>query len=124
MKNSEFQLQINDYFQASYFRPNYSEVKNTMDSSMDYDTGKKLTFLLVLFPNEVSLSDRYIEVFLNEKNKSNDENGKRHHIKLDQPLSGIIFKTRRISYEITKRNIPFVLITYYMHGPKDPKNNF
>ena len=124
MKNPEFQLQINDYFQASYFRPNYSEIKNTMDSSMDYDTGKKLTFLLVLFPNEVSLSDRYIEIYLNEKNKSNDENGKRHHIKLDQPLSGIIFKTRRISYEITKRNIPFVLITYYMHGPKDPKNNF
>ena len=124
MKNPEFQLQINDYIQASFFRPNYSEVKETMDSSIDYDTGKKLTFFLVLFPNEVSLSDRYIEIFLKEQNKSNDENGKIHKIILDKPLSGIIFKTRRISYEIKKRNIPFVLITYYMHGPMDPKNNF
>ena len=124
MKNQEFQLQINDYLQASFFRPNYSEIKKTMDSSIDYDTGKKLTFLLVLFPNEVSLSDRYIEIYLNEKNKLNDENGKQHCVKLTQPLAGIIFKTRRISYEIKKRNIPFVLITYYMHGPLDPKNNF
>ena len=125
MKNPEFQLQINDYIQASFFRPNYSEVKSTMDSSMDYDTGKKLTFLLVLFPNEVSLSDRYVEIFLYEKNKASDDNiGKKYEIKLDRPLSGIIFKTRRICYEIKKRNIPFVLITFYIHGPKDPKNNF
>ena len=124
MKNPEFQLQINDYIQASFFRPNYSEIKSTMDSSLDYDTGKKLTFLLVLFPNEISLKDRYIEIFLTEKNKSNDENGKKHLIKLDKPLSGVIFKTRRISYEIKKRNIPFILITFYLHGPKDPKNNF
>jgi len=124
MKNPEFQLQINDYIQTSFFRPNYSEIKSTMDSSLDYDTGKKLTFLLVLFPNEISLKDRYIEIFLTEKNKSNDENGKKHLIKLDKPLSGVIFKTRRISYEIKKRNIPFILITFYLHGPKDPKNNF
>ena len=92
---------------------------------MDYDTGKKLTFLLVLFPNEVSLSDRYVEIFLYEKNKASDEHiGKKYEIKLDRPLSGIIFKTRRICYEIKKRNIPFVLITFYIHGPKDPKNNF
>ena len=124
MKNPEFQLQINDYIQASFFRPNFSEIKKTIDSSIDYDTGKKLTFLLVLFPNEVTLSERYIEIYLNEINKSNEENGKQYCIKLSQPLSGIIFKTRRISYEIKKRNIPFVLITYYMHGPMDPKNNF
>ena len=124
MKNPEFQLQINDYIQASFFRPNFSEIKKAIDSSIDYDTGKKLTFLLVLFPNEVTLSERYIEIYLNEINKSNDENGKQYCIKLSQPLSGIIFKTRRISYEIKKRNIPFVLITYYMHGPMDPKNNF
>ena len=124
MKNPEFQLQINDYIQTSFFRPNYSEIKSTMDSSLDYDTGKKLTFLLVLFPNEISLKDRYTEIFLTEKNKSNDENGKKHLIKLDKPLSGVIFKTRRISYEIKKRNIPFILITFYLHGPKDPKNNF
>ena len=124
MKNPEFQLQINDYIQASFFRPDYSEVKTTMDSSMDYDTGKKLTFLLVLFPNEVSLNDRYIEIYLTEKNKSNDETGEKHTVKLDKPLSGVIFKTRRISYEIKKRNIPYVLLTFYIHGPKDPKNNF
>ena len=124
MKNPEFQLQINDYIQTSFFRPNYSEIKETMDSSLDYDTGKKLTFLLVLFPDDVSLSDRYININLKEKNKSDDENGKKYCIKLDKPLSGIIFKTRRISYEINKRNIPFVLISFFMHGPKDPKNQF
>ena len=124
MKNPEFQLQINDYVQVSFFRPNYSEIKNAIDSSIDYDTGKKLTYMIVLFPNEVSLSDRYVEIYLTEKNKISDENGKKHCIKLDKPLSGIIFKTRRISFDIIKRNIPFVLITSYMHGPKDPKNNF
>ena len=124
MKNPQFQLQVNDYIQASFFRPNYSEVKKIMESSMEYDTGKKLTYLIVLFPNEVSLSDRYIEVNLYEQNKINDNNGKKNVIKLDKPLSGIIFKSRRISYEIKKRDIPFVLLTFYMHGPKDPNNNF
>jgi hypothetical protein len=79
---------------------------------------------LVLFPDDVSFSDRYININLKEKNKSDDENGKKYCIKLDKPLSGIIFKTRRISYEINKRNIPFVLISFFMHGPKDPKNQF
>ena len=124
MKNPQFQLQVNDYIQASFFRPNYSEVKKIMESSMEYDTGKKLTYLIVLFPNEVSLSDRYIEINLYEQNKINDNNGKKNAIKLDKPLSGIIFKSRRISYEIKKRDIPFVLLTFYMHGPKDPNNNF
>ena len=124
MKNPLFQLQVNDYIQASFFRPNYSEIQKIMESSMDYDTGKKLTYLIVLFPNEVSLSDRYIEINLYEQNKSNDTNSKKTVIKLDKPLSGLIFKTRRISYEILKRNIPFVLLSFYMHGPKDPNNNF
>ena len=124
MKNPQFQLQVNDYIQASFFRPNYSEVKKIMESSMEYDTGKKLTFLIVLFPNEVSLSDRYIEVNLYEQKKINDNDGKKTVIKLDKPLSGIIFKSRRMSYEIPKRDIPFVLLTFYMHGPKDPNNNF
>ena len=124
MKNPQFQLQVNDYIQASFFRPNYSEIQKIMESSMDYDTGKKLTYLIVLFPNEVSLSDRYIEINLYEQNKPNDKESKRNVIKLDKPLSGLIFKTRRMSYEILKRNIPFVLLTFYMHGPKDPNNNF
>ena len=124
MKNPLFQLQVNDYIQASFFRPNYSEIQKILESSMDYDTGKKLTYLIVLFPNEVSLSDRYIEINLYEQNKSNDTNSKKTVIKLDKPLSGLIFKTRRISYEILKRNIPFVLLSFYMHGPKDPNNNF
>ena len=124
MKNPQFQLQVNDYIQASFFRPNYSEIHKVMESSMEYDTGKKLTYLIVLFPNEVSLSDRYIEVNLYEQNKSSDKDAKKNIIKLDKPLSGIIFKTRRISYEIQKRDIPFVLLSFYMHGPKDPNNNF
>ena len=124
MKNPQFQLQVNDYIQASFFRPNYSEIKKIMESSMEYDTGKKLTYLIVLFPNEVSLSERFIEVNLYEQNKPNDKDGKKHAIKLDKPLSGIIFKTRRMSYEIPKRDIPFVLLSFYMHGPKDPNSNF
>ena len=124
MKNPNFQLQVNDYIQASFFRPNYSEIQKVMESSMEYDTGKKLTFLIVLFPNEVSLSDRYIDINLYEQNKPDDKDGKKNIIKLDKPLSGIIFKTRRMSYEIPKRDIPFVLLSFYMHGPKDPNNNF
>ena len=124
MKNPEFQLQVNDYIQASFFRPNYSEIHKVMESSMEYDTGKKLTYFIVLFPNEVSLSDRYIEVNLYEQDKPSDKEVKKNVIKLDKPLSGIIFKTRRISYEVKKRDIPFVLLSFYMHGPKDPNNNF
>ena len=124
MKNPEFQLQVNDYIQASFFRPNYSEIKKSMESSMEYDTGKKLTYLIVLFPNEVSLSDRFIEINLYEQDKPNDSKGKKYIIKLDKPLSGFIFKTRRMAYEIPKRNIPFILLFFYMHGPKDPNNNF
>ena len=124
MKNPNFQLQVNDYIQASFFRPNYSEIQKVMESSMEYDTGKKLTFLIVLFPNEVSLSDRYIDINLYEQNKPDDKDGKKNIIKLDKPLSGIIFKTRRMSYEIPKRDIPFVLLSFYMHGPKDPNNKF
>ena len=124
MKNPQFQLQVNDYIQASFFRENYSEIQKIMESSMEYDTGKKLTYLIVLFPNEVSLSDRYIEINLYEQNKPNDKEGKKSVIRLDKPLSGLIYKTRRMSYEIPKRNIPFVLLSFYMHGPKDPNNNF
>ena len=124
MKNPEFQLQVNDYIQASFFRPNYSEIHKVMESSMEYDTGKKLTYFIVLFPNEVSLSDRYIEVNLYEQDKPDDKEVKKNVIKLEKPLSGIIFKTRRISYEVQKRDIPFVLLSFYMHGPKDPNNNF
>jgi hypothetical protein len=124
MKNPQFQLQVNDYLQASFFRPNYSQIKKIMESSMEYDTGKKLTYLIVLFPNEVSLSDRFIDIYLYEQNKFNDKEGKKYSIKLEKPLSGIIFKTRRMSYEIPKRDIPFVLLSFYMHGPKDPNNNF
>ena len=124
MKNPQFQLQVNDYIQASFFRPKYSEIQKIMESSMEYDTGKKLTFLIVLFPNEVSLSDRYIDIYLYEQKNQNDKDGKKTIIKLDKPLSGIIFKTRRMSYEIPKRDIPFVLLSFYMHGPKDPNNKF
>ena len=124
MKNPQFQLQVNDYIQASFFRPNYSQVKKIMESSMEYDTGKKLTYLLVLFPNEVSLSDRYVDINLYEQDKPSDNNAKKTTVKLDKPLSGVIFKTRKMGYEIPKRDIPFILLSFYMHGPKDPNNNF
>ena len=82
MKYPIFQLQINDYIQCSYFRENFSYIGKCYDSSFDHDTGKKLTYLIVLFPNEVILTDRYIEVNLYEQNKINDNNGKKNVIKL------------------------------------------
>ena len=87
MKNPQFQLQVNNYIQASSFRLNYSEVKKIMESSMEYDIGKKLTFLIVLFPNEVCLSDKYIEINLYEQNKISNNNSTKTVIRLDKPLS-------------------------------------
>ena len=80
--------------------------------------------MVVLFPNEVSLSDRYVDINLYEQDKPSDNNAKKTTVKLDKPLSGVIFKTRKMGYEIPKRDIPFILLSFYMHGPIDPNSNF
>jgi hypothetical protein len=54
-KYSNLALQTNDYIQASYFRENHSEIKRCIDSSFDHDTGKKITVIIALFPNELEV---------------------------------------------------------------------
>lgn len=110
-----FSLQINEYVQCSYFRENHSYVNMTCDSSFDNDTGKKLTYLLVLFPDEVELSKRVMKINLYDQ-KSKELLSR---VELKTPLSGVLFKTRKVAYEIQKQDIPFILIFYYMHGPID-----
>ena len=114
-----FQLQINDYVQCSYFRENFSSVQVNYDSSFTHDTGKKITYIVVLFPDEVELSKR--EVIINLYDQKNQQKVK--EVKLITSLSGILFKTRKMGFEIPKHNIPFVLLIYYIHGPID-KDNF
>lgn len=110
-----FSLQINEYVQCSYFRENHSYVNMTCDSSFENDTGKKLTYLLVLFPDEVELSKRVMKINLfDQKSRQLLSN-----VELTTPLSGILFKTRKIAYEIPKQDIPFILIFYFIHGPID-----
>jgi hypothetical protein len=56
-KHSNFALQTNDYIQACYFRENSSQINKCIDSSFEQDTGKKLTVMIALFPNEVEVID-------------------------------------------------------------------
>ncbi len=55
MKYSNFALQTNDYLQVSYFRENYSFIKQSIDSSFINDTGRKITYMLILFPFDVEV---------------------------------------------------------------------
>jgi hypothetical protein len=55
-KYSNLALQTNDYIQASFFRENYSQINKCIDSSFDQDTGKKLSVLVALFPDEVEVN--------------------------------------------------------------------
>jgi hypothetical protein len=54
-KYSNLALQTNDYIQASFFRENYSQIVKCIDSSFEIDTGKKLTVMMVLFPDELEV---------------------------------------------------------------------
>ncbi len=40
-------------------------------------------------------------------------------ISLTKPVSAIIFKSRKIAYEINIHDIPFIILFYYIHGPID-----
>lgn len=102
-----FSLQINDYIQASYFRENFSYVGRNFDSSFDKDTGKKLTCMIILFPEDLEIERRQLKIILDKE------------IIVTQPLSAIILKSRRQSYEIPKHDFPFIILFYYIHGPID-----
>lgn len=114
-----FQCQVNDYVQCSYFRENFSYINTNYDSSFTHDTGKKFTYMVVLFPDEVELNKRILNIKLHD----NDNNKSVYDIKLTEPLSAVLIKSRRIGYEIPKHTFPFILMFYYIHGPID-KDNF
>ena len=114
-----FQLQVNDYVQCAYFRENFSYVDKNYDSSFFHDTGKKLTYIVILFPDEVELSKREITIQLYDQKSQNLVK----EVKLSTPLSGLLFKTRKLGFQIPKHSIPFCLLIYYIHGPID-KDNF
>lgn len=118
-KYSYFSLQTNDYIQASYFRENYSCVNLSVDSSFATDTGKKITVMFILFPDELEISKRKLNIKLySQKTKEELVN-----IELTKPLSLLMFKARKVGYEIPKHDFPFIIMFYYIHGPID-KSNF
>ena len=126
-----FSLQTNDYLQASYFQEDYSFIDMTVDSSFEegFDTGKKITAMFILFPNELELQRRKITLKLKricDKNHSDSERPKTateiEEVIVTQPLSLVLLKSRLISYQIEKQNFPFLVIFYYMHGPADKKD--
>jgi hypothetical protein len=120
-KFPEFQLQTNDYIQASFFRENHSCLNRIYDSSFKegHDSGKKLTLLFVLFPEKLELSKRNLYIKLTNQNDKDDC----HRIELTKPLSILLFKSRKYLYEIEQQSFPFILIFYYIHGPVDKLNN-
>ena len=90
MKYPIFQLQINDYIQCSYFRENFSYIGKCYDSSFNNDTGKKFTYVVVLFPEEIKLSEKKCYIKLNDQ---------RNQVLIQniifKSLSGFIFKSRK-----------------------------
>lgn len=54
-KYSGFNLQVNDYISISYFQKEKSFISLTRDSSFKLDTGKKLTAMIFLFPQELEV---------------------------------------------------------------------
>ena len=120
MKYPNFQLQTNDYIQLVYFRENFSFIGKSFDCSLKFDTGKKLIYFVVLFPDEVELSKRVFNIKI--YSQKNDE--LISDVKLTKPLSGIIVKARKVKYEIPKHNFPFAVMMYFIHGPIDRENNF
>lgn len=53
--NFSFCLQVNDYIMISYFKDNCSSISAVKDSSFENDTGKKLTAMVVLFPEDLDV---------------------------------------------------------------------
>jgi hypothetical protein len=116
-KFPEFQLQTNDYIQASFFRQNHSSLIRITDSSLKegYDSGKKISIIIVLFPENLELNKRKLSIKLINQG----ENDNYEIIELTKPLSILIFKSRKYIYQIEQQSFPFILIFYYIHGPID-----
>jgi hypothetical protein len=56
--NSKFanlSLQINDYAMVSFFKENYGTIKMNIDSSLENDTGKKLTAIIPIFSRDLEV---------------------------------------------------------------------
>ena len=122
LKFQEFSLQVSDYIQYLYFKKDSKHLFDfTRDSSIDkkYDTGKKITLIFVLFPDELKLSER--NIVLQVKFFNNDNIGKEDvsEIVIDKPMTLIMLKSRVISYKIKEVCVDFGLVMYYIHGPID-----
>lgn len=128
---SNFQLQTNDYIQASFFRENYSCISESMDASLieGRDTGKKLTVVFALFPEDLEISRRKLNfrVKYQQESKEGKESDPTENswieLELCNPMSCLIFKSRKFTYEVPRLDFPFILVFYYIHGPMD-KTNF
>lgn len=122
-KYSCFSLQTNDYLQIMYFKESDSKTEYVMDSSMDklYDTGKKITVIFIVFPNEVKLNERKVTFkykIMHEDKSTSDERS----IEVNNQLSYVMYKSRLVSFKPECNNISFSLIYYYIHGPIDENN--
>ena len=109
---------------------NSSYLKMCADSSFEdgFDTGKKITAMLFLFPDDLELRRRKI-IFkyktmkrVDDTNKKFDEDNLINEISITQPLSLVLIKSRIISYQIDSHDFPFIVVFYYIHGPIDKKN--
>lgn len=119
-KFPNFALQTNEYLQASYFVENTSYIDMMSDSSFEEgcDTGKKLTAMFFLFPDDLKLNKRKLNLKIKNMSSNNEDV---FNVCVKQPLSCVMIKARKISYQIERQNFPFVVVFYYMHGPADRK---
>ena len=110
-KNSEFSFQTNDYMQISYFKANNSFKKFSLDSSFDikYDTGKKLSVVIFLFPKEIKIHERTLKVKLKVLNSNllelknlKDEDYDVKEINITNPMTLLAYKSRVVGMEIEK----------------------
>jgi len=119
-KYSGFNLQVNDYINISYFQKDKSFISLTRDSSFKLDTGKKLTAMVFLFPPELEIKDRKIQVNLKVVNENTSEEFlSEQTVEITTNLPILIIKSRLVAYEIVKQSYNFVVLFYYMHGPMD-----
>ena len=102
-----------------------------MDASLieGRDTGKKLTVVFALFPEDLEISRRKLNfrVKYQQESKEGKESDPTENawieLELCNPMSCLIFKSRKFTYEVPRLDFPFILVFYYIHGPMD-KTNF
>jgi hypothetical protein len=121
-KYENFCLQTNEYMTCSYFKNKEGFINMVMDSNMksNLDTGKKITFMIILFPDELELSQRKLTIKLKRESSESEDI---INLEVSKPLSAIVFKTRIFGFEIEKQNFDFFILFYYIHGPIDKQFN-